>query len=71
YRGIWQPHWPISINTASEAALACVPGIGDSTAMRIVRDREVNGPFDSVAQLSRVKGIGQRLIDGWSGYLSL
>jgi len=35
-----------------------LPGIGPATAAAIVTDREQHGPFASVDDLSRVRGIG-------------
>lgn len=48
----------VNINTADEAALCELPGIGEVTARRIVEDREANGPFSSVDDLTRVNGVG-------------
>src|SRR5436190_1199070 len=44
----------LDVNTASEAELENVPGIGPSTAQRIIEAR----PFKSADDLQRVKGIG-------------
>lgn len=49
---------PININTAPAAELELLPGIGPALAARIVEDREKKGPFKSVDDLDRVKGIG-------------
>lgn len=43
------PSSPVDINSASEADLKKVPGIGDSTAKKIVSGR----PYSSVAELSK------------------
>lgn len=48
----------LDINTASAADLEALPGIGPSMALRIVKDRKSGGPFHSVSDLSRVKGLG-------------
>lgn len=48
----------IDINTASRAELELLPGVGEVLAREIVADRERNGPFRSVDDLDRVKGIG-------------
>ncbi|MBQ9041980.1 MAG: helix-hairpin-helix domain-containing protein [Eggerthellaceae bacterium] len=53
----------ININTASEAQLETLPGIGASTAAKIVKDRESNGPFKSVQDLTRVSGIGDKKLE--------
>jgi competence protein ComEA len=48
----------ININTASQAELTQLPGIGPSTAAAIIQYREQNGPFDSVEAITNVPGIG-------------
>ena len=54
---------PVSINTAGQAELESLPGIGPDLAREIVLDRTRNGPFTSVDQLQRVKGIGPRKLE--------
>ncbi|MEP0766886.1 MAG: ComEA family DNA-binding protein [Fimbriimonadia bacterium] len=54
---------PVSINTAGQAELETLPGIGPDLAREIVQDRIRNGPFFSVDQLKRVKGIGPRKLE--------
>jgi competence protein ComEA len=54
----------ININTATEAELQVLPGIGPSRAAAIVEDRRLNGPFRSVDELDRVRGIGPGIIGG-------
>ena len=49
---------PVNLNTATAAQLDALPGIGPATAAAIVHDRETNGPFASVDDLTRVRGIG-------------
>ena len=48
----------ININTASAADLTQLPGIGKTTAERIVAYRNLNGSFTSVDDLLNVEGIG-------------
>jgi len=43
---------------ASVAELDTLPGVGPSIAQAIVDERERNGPFRSVDDLERVRGIG-------------
>jgi len=52
------PAGPVDINTATAAELDALPGVGPATAAAIVTDREQHGPFASVDDLSRVRGIG-------------
>lgn len=47
-----------NINTAGEAELTAIPGVGPKTASAIIAYREQNGPFRSIDQLAEVKGIG-------------
>lgn len=50
----------VNINAASAAELDALPGIGMSTAEKIVADRQANGPFATVEDLKRVSGIGDK-----------
>jgi competence protein ComEA len=52
---------PLNLNTASAADLDGLPGIGQSLAERIIEYRTTNGPFKSVEDLQKVKGIGPAL----------
>jgi comEA protein len=51
---------PLNLNTATEAQLEALPGIGASTAARIVEYRKKNGPFKKAEDLMNVKGIGEK-----------
>ena len=53
----------VNINTATAEQLEVLPGIGPSKAEAIVKDRETNGPFSSVADLARVSGIGDKTVE--------
>ncbi len=53
----------IDINTAEPGLLDTLPGVGPSTAAKIVAERETNGPFTSIDDLSRVSGIGPKRIE--------
>ncbi len=52
----------INVNTAGAAELELLPGIGPALAERILADRAANGPFTSVDDLMRIKGIGPRTV---------
>jgi competence protein ComEA len=55
---------PLDINTANADQLAqTMVGIGKAKADAIVQDREKNGQFKSVDDLSRVKGVKSNLIE--------
>ena len=49
----------VPVNTATEAQLVALPGVGPVTAVRIVEAR----PFASAADLQRVQGIGPAKAD--------
>ena len=48
----------ININTAESWLLEALPGIGETTANVILEYRLQEGPFDSIEDLKKVKGIG-------------
>ncbi len=52
----------VDLNSASEAELAQLTQIGEARAEAIVAEREANGPFTSLADLSRVHGIGDGIV---------
>jgi competence protein ComEA len=49
----------ININTASQAELETLPGIGEHTAKLIIEYREANGPFLNPEDIIDVSGVGQ------------
>ena len=51
---------PVNLNSASTAQLQTLPGIGASTAQRIVDYRQKNGSFKKIEELMNVKGIGEK-----------
>jgi competence protein ComEA len=52
------PAAPVNVNTAAVDQLESLPGIGPTLAAAIVAERERNGMFRSVDDLTRVHGIG-------------
>jgi competence protein ComEA len=53
-----EPGFPININTASQADLEALPGIGVTRAKDIIAYRETNGPFLTIDEIQKVSGIG-------------
>jgi competence protein ComEA len=54
------PTTPVNLNTATEAQLEALPGIGPKVAQRIVEYRQKNGAFKKIEDLMNVKGIGEK-----------
>jgi len=55
---------PVNINTADAATLASeLTGVGPALAQAIIKDRQEHGNFATPEALSRVKGIGDRIVE--------
>ncbi len=50
----------INLNTATQAELELLPEVGPKTAIAILAYRTEHGPFKSIADLDKVKGIGPK-----------
>ena len=56
----------VDINSADEAGLDAIKGVGPAKAKAIVDERKKNGPFKSLDDVAaRVKGIGEKTVAGW------
>ena len=56
------PDNPINVNSAPQAMLQRLPGIGPKLALRIVEYRDSQGPFSKPDDLRSVKGIGPAML---------
>ncbi|WP_055107376.1 ComEA family DNA-binding protein [Paenibacillus ihumii] len=61
----------VSINTADSAQLQAVPGIGEKKAQAIIDYRNQHGSFNSLSDLKKVKGIGDKLFQKMKPYIKL
>lgn len=61
----------VPLNSADQAQLETIPGIGPVTAGAILEHREELGGFDSLDQLLDVDGIGPATLDDIRSYLTL
>lgn len=85
YAPFWQPEYlPVSpqpflaeevlrvdLNTATEAELESVPGIGEGTARAILEYRERFGGFVIVDQLLLVDGVSASDVAVWRDYFTI
>jgi competence protein ComEA len=53
----------LDANSATWVEWMQLPGIGETLARRIIEDRESRGPFHTVEDIGRVKGIGPKTLD--------
>ena len=53
----------ININTATLALLDNLPGIGPTTAQKIIEYRNLHGPFTNIEDIMNVPGIGPATFD--------
>ena len=61
----------ISINSASVADLARLPGVGPVRAQAIFDYRKEHGPFTTVDDLTAVKGIGSAIVEELRPYVTV
>src|SRR4051812_30821054 len=54
------PTAPVNLNTATQAQLETLPGVGAKAAQRILEYRQKNGSFKKPEDLMNVKGIGEK-----------
>jgi hypothetical protein len=53
----------VDLNSAIEAELIQLPGVGEVIAQRIIRHREISGPFRSVNELLVIRGISRKKLE--------
>lgn len=61
----------LDLNSASAEALETLPGVGPRKATQIAEDRARRGPFSSVDDLDRVKGVGPSTVQQLRPYLEV
>lgn len=53
----------VNLNTATQAELETLKGVGPTKAKSIIEYREQNGAFQSVDDLKKVKGFGEKSVE--------
>ncbi|HFR3407969.1 TPA: helix-hairpin-helix domain-containing protein [Streptococcus suis] len=61
----------VNLNTATEADLQTISGIGAKRAADIIAYREANGGFKSVNDLNNVSGIGDKTMESIQPYVTV
>jgi competence protein ComEA len=54
------PAGPVNVNSATQAELETLPGIGPALAQSIIAERDRRGGFRAVNELRSVRGIGDK-----------
>lgn len=64
-----QAKFLVDINQAEWPEIIQLPGLGEVLAQRVVANRQDNGPFRDVDELTRVDGIGRKTLEKLRPYL--
>ncbi|GGI40124.1 helix-hairpin-helix domain-containing protein [Mammaliicoccus stepanovicii] len=59
----------VNINTATKEEIQKIPGVGPSKAEKIIQYRESNGQFNSIDDLKKVKGFGDKTVSSLKEYI--
>lgn len=61
----------VNINTATQAQLETLPGIGSSTATKIITYRNKEGTFQKIEDIKKVNGIGEAKFEKMKDYITV
>jgi DNA uptake protein ComE-like DNA-binding protein len=64
------PGGPIDLDRAQEWEILSLPKVGPALAHRILADRDSLGPFGSIDELRRVKGVGDGVVSAITPYVT-
>ena len=59
------------MNKATQAELEIIPGIGPSTALKIINYRNENGKFKSIEDVKNISGIGDSKYEKMKDYITI
>lgn len=63
--------YPLNLNTCTAEELMTISGIGEVKASAIIEYREYLGGYTSVEQIKNIKGIGDKIYEKISPYLTV
>lgn len=63
--------YEIDINSATWVEWSQFEGVGETLGRRIVAEREAGGPFATIEDLSRVKGLGRKVLEEMRPHLTV
>lgn len=61
----------INVNEAGKKALMSIPGIGPAYAGRIIEYRREHGGFETLEELKKIKGIGEKRLENLKPFIKL
>ncbi len=61
---------PVDLDRAQEWEIVALPKVGPTLARRILANRDSLGPFGSLVELRRVKGVGEAVVDAITPYVT-
>lgn len=61
----------INLNIATESELQTLPGIGPAKAIAIIEFRETNGGFQTIEDLKKISGIGEKTYEKLEALISV
>lgn len=61
----------VNINTATQTELETLPGIGTSTALKIINYRNENGKFKDIEEIKNVSGIGESKFNNIKNFICI
>ena len=61
----------VNINKANKEKLTTLPGVGESTALKIIEYRTQNGDYKSIEDLKKVAGIGDSKFNNLKEYVTV
>ncbi len=70
-REIYLLGYTMDLNRAGTRDLVLLPGVGPVLARKIVRERAKGGPFESIQDLYRVRGISKGSLSNLEGLVTV